>query len=540
MDGCNGMVSRLRKGLRGGLTAFLMLWTGAAYFPAPVTAEDSARPAGIVGFDQVVEFARRTAAQPYKPSPELPANLRDMTYDLYKMISFDVKKPIWLNHKRPAWLETFHRGYVHQDQVNLNLITDGKEVHVPFTPDLFEYRRDAAKLKIDGDLGFAGMRLVGTFPEYPERQEFVAFLGSSYFRARDAENVYGSSTRGLAIDIGMNKTEEFPIFREFWIVKPQPDDPDVTLYGLLDSPSVSGAYHFVLTPGIKQTTLKVRATLFFRKAVEKVGFAPLTSMWMWGDGLAGPKGDPRPEVHDADGLLIEEPGPKWSWRAVSRQEYPSVVRMPFADIRGFGVIQRDRNVDHFRDTEAMYHRRPSVWIEPQGQWGPGAIELLELDAPHEGIDNIAVWWTPDRVDLTGAPVNLQYKVSFFSGDPAGHKLAKAIAFRVQRQSPEAMTVEVDFDGMTLAALPAETALTVDVASVRGAVTSATCRKNDGGTWTAIMAVRPTREGPIELKATVKSQGQALTETWSYLCPLNVPPVSIPPWRLKEMEGKVKE
>jgi glucans biosynthesis protein len=521
------------------IALLLLTWTRLSVFPAPAEAQDSARPDGIVGFDQVVEFARRTAARPYKPSPELPPGLKDITYDLYKMISFDVKKPIWLNHKRPVWLETFHRGYVHQDQVSLNIIADGKENHLPFTKDLFEYRQDAKKLDIQGDLGFAGMRLVGTFPEYPERQEFVAFLGSSYFRARDAENVYGSSTRGLAIDIGLPKTEEFPIFREFWIVKPQPDDPDVTIYALLDSPSVAGAYHFVLKPGIKQTTLDIRATLFFRKAVEKVGFAPLTSMWMWGDGLSGPKGDPRPEVHDADGLLIQA-GDTWNWRAVSRQEYPSVVRMPYTDIRGFGVVQRDRNVDHYRDQEAMYHRRPSVWIEPQGNWGAGAIELLELDAPHEGIDNVAVWWVPERVDQSGAPVNLQYRVSFFSGDPPGHTLGKATAFRVVRHSPELMDVEVDFAGTALAELPADTKLSVEVGSVRAEVKSATCQKNDGGSWTAKLAVRPTREGPIELKATVKSQGQALTETWSYLCPLNVPPVSIPPWRLKEMEGKVKE
>lgn len=522
-----------------------LMWTGLSAFSAVAEAQDPARPAGIVGFDQVVEFARRTAARPYQPSPEMPAGLKDMTYDLYKMISFDVKKPIWLNHKRPVWLETFHRGYVHQDQVNLNIIADGKENHVPFTKELFEYRQDAKKLPIMGDLGFAGMRLVGTFPEYPERQEFVAFLGSSYFRARDAENVYGSSTRGLAVDIGLPKPEEFPIFREFWIVKPQPDDPDVTIFALLDSPSVAGAYHFVLRAGIKKTTLDIRATLFFRKAVEKVGFAPLTSMWMWGDGLSGPKGDPRPEVHDSDGLLINA-GDSWNWRAVSRQEYPSVVRMPYTDVRGFGVIQRDRNAEHYRDMEAMYHRRPSVWIEPQGNWGSGAIELLELDAPHEGIDNVAVWWVPERVDQSGAPVNLQYRVSFFSGDPAGHTLGKATAFRVNRHGPkptdppESMDVEIDFAGTALAELPADTKLDVEVASVRAEVKSATCQKNDGGSWTAKLDVRPTREGPIELKATVKSQGQALTETWSYLCPLKVPPVSIPPWRLKEMGGKVKE
>ena len=44
------------------IALLLLTWTRLSVFPAPAEAQDSARPEGIVGFDQVVEFARRTAA----------------------------------------------------------------------------------------------------------------------------------------------------------------------------------------------------------------------------------------------------------------------------------------------------------------------------------------------------------------------------------------------------------------------------------------------------------------------------------------------
>jgi len=84
---------------------------------------------------------------------------------------------------------------------------------------------------------------------------------------------YGLSARGLAIDTVLPSGEEFPISEDSGIHEPQPDAKDITLYALLDSPSVAGAYHFVIRPG-KETVIDVELTLFLRKPVAKLASPP--------------------------------------------------------------------------------------------------------------------------------------------------------------------------------------------------------------------------------------------------------------------------
>src|SRR5262249_49316825 len=143
--------------------------------------------------------------------------------------------------------------------------------------------------------------------------EVIVFLGASYFRAVGSEQVFGLSARGLAIDTATSWGEEFPWFREFWVVAPEPQATGLTIYALLDSRSVAGAYRFDVTPG-NQTTVQVSARLFLRKEIRKLGIAPLTSMFLYGENTLRPLSDFRPEVHDSDGLLLSYASGEWVWR----------------------------------------------------------------------------------------------------------------------------------------------------------------------------------------------------------------------------------
>lgn len=486
----------------------------------------------VTNFEQLCSAAEQLAQQAFQPQPEAPAFLREMNYDQVRHIQFNSGNAIWGNTRLPFRLGFYHKGYVHQDDVAINLLRDGESEPTLFSTDYFHYIDFARDLEIPDDLGFAGFRVIGAYPGREQLEEMISFVGASYFRSRPETGSWGTSARGLAINAGLPAPEEFPVFREFWITKPEMDDDSLTALALLDSPSVCGAYEFQMRPGARATVFDVRAQLHFRQVPEKVGLGPMSSMWMWGDGLAGPEGDHRPEVHDADGLQIEYADGRWLWRALSRQTYPSLVRFPADQAKGFGFLQRDRDRSHYLDDEAHYHNRPGVWIEPTSDWGNGAIELLELPAPHEGIDNMAAWWVPASPVVVGEPLSLAYRIHFFMGDRPDHRLGKAIGFTVDREEQELLRIAVEF------ALPGEDSpqsVEPQATCIRGDIKEARCEETGPGSWVATLDIRPAGDGPIELTLLLKEGDVPLTETWAALCPLEPPPVSLPPWRLKELE-----
>ncbi len=491
---------------------------------------------GVTSYGELQELASAISKRAYEPQPEVPQVLKELTYDQFRFIGFTDGKEVWAETLLPFRVGFYHKGYVAVDDVSIDVIRDGQDFSIPFSRNYFHYLAWAHDLKLPDDVGFAGFRIKTVFPDEIEMQEIFTFVGASYFRARAKNTILGTSTRGLAIDCGLPKPEEFPVFRKYWIVKPKMGDTSLHVLGLLESQSVTGAYDFVLSAGTDATTIDVKETLYFRSVPEKVGIAPMSSMWLWGDGLAGPQGDHRPEVHDSDGLQIQDANGNWLWRALGQQGYPSIVHLAYPAVKGFGLIQRDVNKEHYLDDEALYHMRPSVWIEPLSDWGPGAIELLELDAPHEGIDNIAAWWVPDQKVEVGKPIELSYRLSYFLGDRADHELAKAVGHRIVRNEGK-MQLEVDFRGPSLMHRGENFVPEVEVSSIRGAVISSSSRASIPGDVTTKLEIEPTGEGPVELQVKLKDGAQVLTETWSYLCPLTAPKVELPPWKKKDEEKK---
>jgi periplasmic glucans biosynthesis protein len=469
-------------------------------------------------FTRVQQRAEDFATRPFITSRGLPEALEQLDYDRYRLIKFRHEKAIWRNSQAPFWLEGFHRGYLYRDAAIIHLVENGHVKRVPFDRQLFRYPSEFEHLSVPNDLGFAGFRVLGRFARSPHPLEIASFLGTSYFRAIGEGQVYGTSARGLAINIGLTKAEEFPEFREFWIERPEPAARQLRIWALLDSPSVTGAYEFVLRPGAT-TIWEVTARLFFRRQPEKIGLAPLSSMWMWGDGRAGPRDDPRPKVHDADGLLIWTNDGEWVWRPLGQTGYPSLSHYDFGGIRGFGLMQRDRRHESYRDDLAEYHLRPSVWIEPLHDWSAGAVELLEFPAKHEGFDSIAAWWTPREPVRIDKPLDLHYTVSFMSDEPQQHVTARAVATRVVRRPDQPLTVEIEFAGRQLAAFPADAAIVPEIRSLRGTVTHVRCRRQPDGNWQLRFDVQPAGSAPIELHAVLKTEGRSVSESWRYLCPI---------------------
>ena len=470
-------------------------------------------------FDDVAKQAQAVAAQPFRdPRGEVPGWLLGIGYDQWRDIRFRTDRALWRDRGVPFEAQFFHPGLYYDRVVRIHEI-DAQGVHdVPFSPDLFDYGRNEFASRVPQNLGFAGFRLHYPLNRRDYRDELIVFLGASYFRALARGQVYGLSARGLAIDTALPTGEEFPFFREFWLERPKPGARTAVVYALLDSPSLTGAYRFAIRPGV-QTVLDVEARLFFRRAVAKLGLGPLTSMFFFGEGDTKPQPDYRPEVHDSDGLLIADRSGEWLWRPIRNPPRLRISAFQSPNPVGFGLVQRDRDFDHYQDLETRQESRPSVWVAPQGEWGPGHVELVEIPTDSERHDNIVAYWVPRRPEGSTVPLSIAYELLFYSDDTNLPPGGRVVATRRDRGTrDDTWRYVVDFEGPGLRSIPEEIVL-------QGVVTT---RSSDGdaevieqqvlknpvtGGWRLVFQVRPRGGAPVDLRAFLRRGEQTLTETW---------------------------
>ncbi|HEY6226524.1 MAG TPA: glucan biosynthesis protein, partial [Verrucomicrobiae bacterium] len=341
----------------GALTALVGLLFGGQVVFAQATQKQ-------ITFDYVVGVARERAAKPYRaPHADLPEQLRGdkLNYDTYREIQFKHDKALWAADDLPFRLEFFHPGYLYQVPVKINEFNATHVQPIRFVQDFFNY----GKLKVDripADSGYAGFRLLYRLNDSNRWDEVATFLGSSYFRMLGQGQHYGSSARGLALNYGeTDRKEEFPIFTDWWLGKPEKGKETLHFFGLLDSASCAGAYEFLLRPG-ETTFAEVTAVVLMREGadVKTVGVAPLTSMFWFGENSEEKADDYRPEVHDSDGLLIRGEQDEFTWRPLHNP--PALQHHIFAmnNPRGFGLLQRDRNFSSYQDIFNLYQQTPSV------------------------------------------------------------------------------------------------------------------------------------------------------------------------------------
>ena len=303
----------------------------------------------------------------------------------------------------------FHLGKFQTEPVRINEVTSQRRASHRVQQRRLRLRQEqavAADLGRSRDSRVFAPTILSTTSAY--KDEVVVFLGASYFRALGAGQRYGLSARGLAIDTVGGQGEEFPRFSEFWIARPAANANTLTIYALLDSPRASGAYQFDVHPG-EETVMNVRARLFLRANVATLGIAPLTSMFFFGENQPH-RTDFRPEVHDSDGLMVATGDGEWIWRPLLNPNQTLTTSFSMRELRGFGLMQRDREFRNYEDSEARYELRPSAWIEPVGSWGAGRVELMQLNTPDETNDNIVAYWVPEKQPAPGQPLELSYRL----------------------------------------------------------------------------------------------------------------------------------
>ena len=330
----------------------------------PAQPPAAAPPAARFTFEDVARRARELSQSALVAPQPLPDPLGKLEADAWRDIRFRPDRALLGNNGGLFRLQLFHLGGVHRQPVTVNVIRDGLAAPVPYAPNLFDYGRTKFEKPLPLNLGFAGFRLHYPLNDPRNFDELVTFLGASFFRFLGRGQRFGASARGLTVNAGSD-AEEFPFFREFWIDSPGAAADRITVYALLDGDSVTGAYKFEIRAGI-ETVIDVSATLFARREGAKFGIAPLTSMFCFGENDRRVQTDFRPELHDSDGLLLHSGAGEWLWRPLHNPAQMKISAFGDKNIRGFGLIQRDRDFSHFQDLDAAYELRPSYWIEPQG------------------------------------------------------------------------------------------------------------------------------------------------------------------------------
>jgi glucans biosynthesis protein len=487
----------------------------------PTVIPQAEQPGAQFSFADVHRRAEELAAQPFEPDrPELPEVFKGLSYDQYRDIRFRPKRALWRGEGLPFQVQLFPRGSMFVDRVRVNIIEGGVTTPVAFSRDLFDYGHNSVPEQLPADMGFAGLRLHYPLHRDDYFDEVAIFHGASYFRAIGQNQTYGLAARGLAIDTGLTTQEEFPYFREFWIEKPGRDATELTLYALMDSRRATGAYRFVIKPGL-HTVVEVKTHIFMRERVEKLGVAPLTSMFYHGEPTERYMNDFRPEVHNSDGLLVETGMGERMWRPLINPHRLHISRFQVTDPRGFGLFQRDREFDHYQDLEAHYHTRPSAWVEPLGKWGNGVVELVEIPSGAEYYDNIVVYWIPERSTEPGQMLEFEYRLRFALDPEARFRGGRTIATRIGAGGADASQTDrrkfvIDFVGEALKGLDPEAPVEAMVTASSGKISKVVVQKNRYTVgWRAFFELIPNSDQSVDLRCFLKLGTDILTETWNF-------------------------
>jgi glucans biosynthesis protein len=482
-------------------------------------------------FDLLTEDAARRASQPWVPAPNARWTEQAIDYDLYRRIFYLENRMRWAD--APGFrLAAYPTGGLFQRPVRLYEVDGGTATPMLFTAADFEFRHPdmaaAAASMGDTPLPVAGLRISYPINADDRLDELVSFLGASYFRALGRNNVYGLSARGLVINSWMaDLPEEFPDFTAFYAERPNSADR-LVVYAELDSPSVAGAYRFVIIPGgpnRQPTVMEVEARLFMRTDIAQLGVAPMTSMFLFAEANRTGYDDYRPQVHDSNGLVVRRADGVTAWRALNNPPGPSSSWLREQSPSAFGLEQRGRDFAQYQDAGAHYERRPSLLCEPLEEWGDGYVRLTEAHTKLEIEDNIGAFWVPAEPVRAGDSHTWRYRLSWgdltpSEDDDIAHVHETRSGAGGVSGGPDAASVRkfvIDFKGGPLRGLdPHRTAVDIFVEASPGLVKYKSAGAvNADGLWRVALDIDFGDARLSELRAYLISGGRQITETWLY-------------------------
>lgn len=464
--------------------------------------------------ETVRNMARQLAAKPFKQGNQsLPSELDKLSYDDYRNIRFNADRSIWRGQRLPFEMQLLHRGFLFRDQVDVFVVAEGRARRIAYDPGLFRFEHGVKAPQGGTDLGFSGFRLHGTLNRPDYLDEIAVFQGASYFRAVAKGQGYGTSARGLAVKTAAASGEEFPVFKAFYVEQPRPDVPSIVVHALLDSPSATAAHRFTIRPG-DATVMTVEMALYPRADLTEAGIAPLTSMFLFGPADHAGFDDFRPAVRDAEGLAITDGTGEQLWRPLSNPGRLQISVFSGSNMRGFGLMQRQRSFFDYQDLEARYEKRPSVWVEPIGDWGEGAVHLVEIPTPQEVHDNVVAFWRPKDTLRKGSEYTYTYRLHWTWDMPTPPTLGRVAGTRAGGTDERRLFVIDLVDGPMAGLTP--DGIRLDVSASAGEVRDVVLQPNPEISGARLsFAFEPKGANLSELRARLMKGDVPLTETWLY-------------------------
>jgi glucans biosynthesis protein len=497
----------LQLAVGGALTASL-----APSGSTPAASEPLGQPVPFAN-DAVLKMAVELASKPFKEpqAPPLPSVFSNLNFEQYTGIRRVPGSAIWSDQKLGFSLEPLHRGFVYTTPVGINIVDNGIAQNVIYDGADFDFGRLKPPAVL-GDLGFSGLRVLKAFDQGFE--DVAIFQGATFYRSRAHAQPFGLTARGLAIGTGDDPGEEFPLFRQFWIEKPNPAANTLTIQALLDSASVTGAVRFTLRPS-DITIIDTELTLIARTAVDKLGYGAMAAAFLFSPLDHRRPDDVRAAAYESTGLQILSGSGEWLWRPVSNRDTLQISAFSDVNPRGFGLLQRTRSFDAFYDDETHWELKPSLWIEPIGDWKEGNLRLLEIPAASETNENVIAQWRPKASIAAATTQSIAFRQFWCWSPPSKPPLASCVSSR-RGKAGDRQRFAVEMAGDMFADPAKAAAATADIQASPGKIVSVRLFPyKDRHSVRVVFDLDPGSETYSELRLTLKVDNQAASETWLY-------------------------
>ncbi len=487
-------------------TAIAQQATGALTFLQAIL-QDGAR------FDPaiVVESARLLSKRAFSaPNTALPDPFGAMNHETYNAISHRPERQIWADDNRSLVVEPLHRGFVYNTPVMISLVEDGLVRRVVYDSGRYTFGKLTPSAQM-ADIGFSGFRI---FSAGDSPREIASFQGGTFFKSLARGQNMGVVARALAIRTADGRGEEFPVFRAFWMERPA-QDGSIVIHAVADSESATAAFRFVIRSQ-DVTIIDTEATVFARTTLDAVGLCPMQATFLFAANKRRNIDDFRPAVHDVSGLQMLNGRGEWIWRPLNNPEQLQISSFMDENPKGFGLVQRNRDFANYHDDDARFELRPSLWIEPIGDWGQGYVQLIEIPSDSEVNDNVIAFWRP-RVPLAaGSETVLAYRQFWCWTPPERPDLATAVSFRIGRgSSGRRRKCLVEFAGEVFGQeiLPE---MKLVLGASPGQITQSRLVINMARKSARVhFEIDPGSENATELRLLIESGDKPVTETWLY-------------------------
>jgi periplasmic glucans biosynthesis protein len=467
----------------------------------------------------LIEEARHLAKKPYQAATaDLPDFFKNLTREQYAQIKPMPEQATWANEGRGFALQPLHRGFAFQAPVQIFVVENTLIRPLIFDAKNFDYGTLTVPQNMS-DLGFSGLRILKQESGQPPR-ECLILQGANFWRAVAQGQSLGTVARALTLKPAETRGEEYPHIKSIWIEQPAAGSAQLNLHALFDSESVVGAVRLTLRAS-DITILDVETTLFPRVALDHVGLGGMAASFLFAPYNRRMGDDVRAQAGEVSGLQILSGRGEWVYRPLTNPAALQISVFSDENIKGFGLMQRDRDERLYLEDPQNWHTRPSLWIEPLGDWGAGAVQLLEIPSDNENNDNIITYWRPKKPYEAGSEISFAYRQYWCWSPPEKPALGVVSQMRTGRGigAGRKRRFSVDFTGDAL--FESEQPRLKDQMIP---VLSSSIGTLSNSRITAFVAKKTVRvtfdldagnEDLVELRLALEQNGKPLTETWLY-------------------------